>query len=70
MRKVSVPTTVVWSDGDLFCGETQAKASAKYVTGPYRIIVLEGVSHWIPEEAPAEFAAAILQRIDSVATAP
>jgi pimeloyl-ACP methyl ester carboxylesterase len=68
MRKVSVPTTLIWSDGDTACGETQARRTANWVTGPYELVVLRGVSHWIPEEAPAEFAAAILQRINSVAT--
>lgn len=65
-RKVSVPTTLVWSDEDVACGEAQAKATAKWVTGPYELVTLHGVSHWIPEEAPAEFAAAILKRIHSV----
>jgi len=68
LKKVSVPTTLVWSDEDMACGEAQAKRTAQYVTGPYELITLRGVSHWIPEEAPAEFAAAILQRIHSVAT--
>jgi pimeloyl-ACP methyl ester carboxylesterase len=67
MRKVSVPTTLVWSDGDVACGEAQAKSTAKWVTGPYELVTLHGVSHWIPEEAPAEFAGAILKRIHSVA---
>jgi pimeloyl-ACP methyl ester carboxylesterase len=67
LKKVSVPTTLVWSDEDVACGEAQAKRTAKYVTGPYELITLNGISHWIPEEAPAEFAAAILQRIHSVA---
>ncbi len=68
LKKVTVPTTLVWSDEDVACGEAQAKRTAQYVTGPYELITLHGVSHWIPEEAPAEFAAAILQRINSVAT--
>jgi hypothetical protein len=33
------------------------------VTGPYEIKVLEGVSHWIPEQVPEELAAHILERI-------
>jgi pimeloyl-ACP methyl ester carboxylesterase len=58
----------VWSDNDVACGEAQAKLTEKYVTGPYQLVTLHGVSHWIAQEAPAEFAAAILQRIHSVAT--
>jgi pimeloyl-ACP methyl ester carboxylesterase len=66
VRKVSVPTTLLWSDEDIACGEAQARRTAKHVTGPYELVVLPGVSHWIPEEAPAEFAGAILKRIHSV----
>jgi pimeloyl-ACP methyl ester carboxylesterase len=65
-RKVSVPTTLLWSDEDVACGEAQAKRTANYVTGPYELVTLHGVSHWIPEEAPAEFAGTILKRIHSV----
>lgn len=65
-RKVSVPTTLVWSDEDMACGEVQARRTENWVTGPYELVVLKGISHWIPEEAPAEFAAAILKRIHSV----
>ena len=25
--------------------------TSKYVDGPYRLEILEGVSHWVPEEA-------------------
>lgn len=66
LKKVSVPTTLVWSDEDVACGEAQAKRTASYVTGPYELVTLRGISHWIPEEAPAEFAGAILKRIHSV----
>jgi pimeloyl-ACP methyl ester carboxylesterase len=66
LKKVRVPTTLVWSEEDVACGETQARLTARYVTGTYELVVLNGVSHWIPEEAPAEFAAAILQRVRSV----
>lgn len=67
LRKVSTPTTLVWSDQDIACGEAQARRTAQYVTGPYELVVLHGVSHWIPEEAPSEFADAILRRIHSTA---
>lgn len=49
---VSVPTTFVWSDGDVALGRDGAERTARHVTGDYRFEVLEGVSHWIPEEAP------------------
>jgi pimeloyl-ACP methyl ester carboxylesterase len=60
---VSVPTTYVWSDGDVAIGRTAAEACANYVTGDYRFVELPGITHWIPEQAPEALAAAILARI-------
>jgi pimeloyl-ACP methyl ester carboxylesterase len=60
---VSVPTTFVWSDHDLAIGRASAEACADHVTGPFEFVELAGISHWIPEEAPADLAAAILQRV-------
>jgi pimeloyl-ACP methyl ester carboxylesterase len=48
---VTVPTLHVWSDGDVALGRAATDATREWVTGPYRLEVLEGVSHWIPEEA-------------------
>jgi len=62
---VGVPTTYVWSDGDVAIGRTAAEACANYVTGDYRFVELPGVTHWIPEQAPDQLAAAILERIAS-----
>lgn len=61
---VDVPTTFVWSDKDIAIGRTAAEACAAHVTGDYRFVVLPGVTHWIPDEAPAPLAAAILARVD------
>ncbi|MGI8678712.1 MAG: alpha/beta fold hydrolase [Jatrophihabitans sp.] len=55
-----VPTLYVWSDGDSFLSRTAAVATEKYVTGPYRFEILEGVSHWIPEQAPDRLAELLL----------
>jgi pimeloyl-ACP methyl ester carboxylesterase len=60
-----VPTTYVWSDGDAAIGRTAAEACANYVTGDYRFLELAGITHWIPEQAPDQLAAAILDRISS-----
>jgi pimeloyl-ACP methyl ester carboxylesterase len=60
---LQVPTTYVWSDGDVAIGRTAAEACANYVTGDYRFVELPGITHWIPEQAPDQLAAAILARI-------
>lgn len=48
---VPVPTLHVWSDRDQALGPLATYATEHWVTGPYRLEVLPGVSHWIPEEA-------------------
>ena len=62
---VGVPTTYVWSDGDVAIGRTAAEACANYVSGDYRFVELPGITHWIPEQAPDRLAAVILDRINS-----
>ncbi len=50
--RITVPTLYVWSTDDLALGRHGAEATASYVEGPYRFEILEGISHWIPEEVP------------------
>jgi pimeloyl-ACP methyl ester carboxylesterase len=61
--KVTVPSTLVWSDGDLFIGRWAVDRTETVVDAPYRLVVLPGVSHWIPTQAPDELADAILGRV-------
>jgi pimeloyl-ACP methyl ester carboxylesterase len=49
---VGVPTLYAWGSADLALGERAARATADHVSGPYRFEVLDGVSHWILDEAP------------------
>lgn len=65
--RVAVPTTMVWSDRDLFIGRASAEASEQHVVAPYELVVLLGVSHWIPTEVPDAAADAILARAASIA---
>jgi pimeloyl-ACP methyl ester carboxylesterase len=67
-RRVQVPTTLVWSDCDVALGRRGVELTAEYVAAPYRLCVLEGVSHWIPTQAPDALAEAILSRIGPGAT--
>ena len=50
-----VPTLYVWSDADPSIGRAAAEATGHHVTGAYDFVVLEGVSHWIPEQAAPAF---------------
>ncbi|HUR23362.1 MAG TPA: alpha/beta hydrolase, partial [Acidimicrobiales bacterium] len=54
VRGITVPTLYVWSTGDVALAREGAEATARHVEGPYRFEVLQGVSHWIPEEVPEE----------------
>ena len=65
-RRVSVPTTYVWSDGDAALVRRGAELTPQFVTGPYELEVYAGASHWIPDELPAELAASITKRVQSV----
>jgi pimeloyl-ACP methyl ester carboxylesterase len=60
---VRVPTTYVWSDGDVALGRYAAEATAAWVQADYRFEVLSGVSHWIPAERPLELARLALERM-------
>ena len=62
-RRTAVPTLYVWSDRDTALGRRAAEGTAAFVDGPYRFVVLPGVSHWVPEERPAELAALLLEHL-------
>lgn len=62
-RKVTVPTTYVWSTRDVAITRAAAEGCARYVDADYRFVELEHASHWIPEEAPAVLAEAVLDRV-------
>jgi pimeloyl-ACP methyl ester carboxylesterase len=65
---VSVPTTLVWSDGDKALGRRMAELTGDHVDGPYEFIEFGGASHWIPEERPVDLAAAIVSRAHAAAS--
>jgi pimeloyl-ACP methyl ester carboxylesterase len=54
--KVRVPTLHVWSTGDAFLGRSATERTAHFCAAGYRLEVLEGVSHWIPELAGEQVA--------------
>lgn len=49
---IEVPTLYVWSTEDSAFGPAAARQTRQWVDGPYRFETLQGVSHWVPEEAP------------------
>jgi pimeloyl-ACP methyl ester carboxylesterase len=62
---ITMPTMFVWSTNDIALGREGAEATGKYVDGPYRFEVLEGVSHWIPEQASDDLNRLVLDHLAS-----
>jgi hypothetical protein len=53
----------VGGDGDTAVLPKGLEMSCRYVTGPARVEILTGVSHWIPDQAPDRLADLILAHI-------
>jgi pimeloyl-ACP methyl ester carboxylesterase len=60
----SVPTLYVWSDHDPAIGREAAVATGQHVAGSYRFVTLDGVGHWIPEQASAAFTTLLLDHVE------
>jgi len=65
MGPITMPTMYVWSTGDVALGRTAAEGTARHVDGPYRFEVLDGVSHWIPEDAAEALNRLLLEHLQS-----
>ncbi len=65
-HRVSVPATFLWGSRDVALGRTAAELTAEHVTGPYAFIEIDA-GHWLPETRAEACAAAIVDRIQSVA---
>ncbi len=63
---ISVPTLYIWSTGDTAFSRSTAEATANYVKGPYRFEILEGISHWVPEQASEQVNRLILEHLESL----
>lgn len=61
--KATVPTTVVWSDQDFAISRAGVEKSEQWVDAPYELVVLHGVTHWVPTQAPEALAEAVLARV-------
>jgi pimeloyl-ACP methyl ester carboxylesterase len=61
---ITTPTLYVWSTNDPALGREAAEATGQHVAGPYRFEVLEGVSHWVPEDAPDTLNALLLDHLE------
>jgi pimeloyl-ACP methyl ester carboxylesterase len=60
---IVVPTLYVWSTGDAALSRVAAEMTAEFAAGRYVFAVMEGISHWIPEEAPEELTRLLLEHL-------
>jgi pimeloyl-ACP methyl ester carboxylesterase len=60
-----VPTLHVWSTDDAFLGRAATEATEQFCKTQYRLEVLDGVSHWVPELAADRLAELITGHVRS-----
>jgi pimeloyl-ACP methyl ester carboxylesterase len=61
--RVSVPTTLIWGDGDKYLTRYGVEHTAAQVTGPFRLEILPGADHWLPTGAADRVAPLVLDRL-------
>lgn len=62
--KIQVPTLYVWGTEDVALGSTAAHATERWVSGPYSFHTLQGISHWVPDEAPEALTSLITDHLN------
>ncbi len=60
---VRVPTLHLWSTRDFSLGRAATEQSRRFVDAPYRLEVLEGLTHFIPELAPERVAELVTEHV-------
>jgi pimeloyl-ACP methyl ester carboxylesterase len=60
---VRVPTLHLWSTRDVSLGRAATEQSRRFVDAPYRLEVLEGLTHFIPELAPERVAELVTEHV-------
>jgi pimeloyl-ACP methyl ester carboxylesterase len=69
MGPITTPTMFVWSTNDIALGRDAAEDTANHVEGPYRFEVLEGISHWVPEQAADDLSRLMLEHLKTAEAA-
>lgn len=65
MGAITCPTLFVWSSGDMALGRSAAEETGQYVDGPYRFEVLDGITHWVPEQAADTLTSLLLDHLET-----
>lgn len=61
--RVRVPVLQVWGDADPVVKRRGCERSADWCDAGFELVVLEGVSHFVPEEVPARLAELVLGHV-------
>ncbi len=61
--RVRVPTLHVWGARDFALNRTGTEATAQFVDAPYRLEVMDDVTHWVPELVPDRLAELIATHV-------
>jgi pimeloyl-ACP methyl ester carboxylesterase/sugar lactone lactonase YvrE len=62
---IRVPTLYLWGTEDGAFGRTAAEKTADFVAGPYAFHPLEGIGHWIQEQAPDTVTRLLLDHLEA-----
>lgn len=63
---VVLPTLAVWSGRDVVLSRSAAEAVREFAAGRFRFEVLDGVSHWVLDEAPERLGELLLEHLSAV----
>ncbi|MDP9399307.1 MAG: alpha/beta fold hydrolase [Actinomycetota bacterium] len=61
--RVSVPTLLAWGVRDPALDRAGVEATGRFVRAPYRLEVLDGAGHWLPETAADRLAPLLLAHV-------
>jgi len=61
--RVTVPTLIVWGSADVSMDRVAVECSVADVDGPFRLVPLEGRSHWLPEQHAADVLPPLLEHL-------
>ena len=60
-KPILPPTLLIWGDSDPALGRKAVVETEALMSGPYRLLVLEGVGHWLQFERSDEVSRAIVE---------
>ena len=67
---VAAPVLHVWSDEDPALGRLATDLTAEHVEGPYRLEVLAGRGHWLPEDAADDVVRLVREHLRGTSPVP